>query len=671
MKNCVLLILLIALVNNSYAQDYKYGKVSKKEVLELSHPTNPEANATILFKSSKTYYDYNKDRGFVLTTEVHERIKIYNKDGFDWATKEISLYKAGGDEEKVTGIKGETYNIEGGKLLSQKLSKDGIFDEEVNKYRNKEKITMPALREGSVIEYKYTIISPFIFSLDKMELQSTIPIKRLETQIIIPEYFIFENHFNTKSQLDFKILESQKNTSHTNTSLRREGWEVISHSRSTSKLEYRENIYIIEDENIPALKKEEYVDYLKNYAAFLSWELLYTKFPSGAIENYSETWENVLEKIYKHSAFGPELSKTNYFDDDLNVILKGKSFPKDKMNTIFKFVKDKVKWNNYVGYNTDNGVRDAYKEGNGNIADINLMLTSMLNYAGLDANPILISTKDNGIPIYPNRTGFNYVVASVKINNEVIILDASQKYNNPGMLSDHARNWMGRLVREDGTSEWVDLMGKEVSEYRTNLRLQIEDDLTIHGKVTNILDGYYAKEYREEKNNLGGENYIQKLEEDKGDIKISNIETKNKEILDEAIRESYDFDLNNGVEKIGNNLYLKPLFFLTKDSNPFKSDERNFPIFFKYPSIVSNTVHVKIPDAYEVESIPENQIITINNDGAVFKLMIVANGKYLKIDSEFKINTIIYLPEEYDSLKKFYSSMIQKNLEAVVLKKIS
>jgi len=671
MKNYILIFLILILANNIYAQDYKFGKVSKEEVLELSHLENPEADAAILFKSSKTHYDYRKDKGFILTTDVHERVKIYNKDGFDWATKEISLYTSGSDEEEVIGIKGETYNVEDGKLVSQKLSNDGIFDEKVNKYYSKKKITMPALKEGSVIEFRYTIISPFIFALDKIELQNTIPINRLEVQIAIPEYFIFKKYINPKSQLYFNIEESGKNTSHTNTSMERKGWNVISHSRNTSKLEYRENVYNIEKENIPALKKEEYVDYLKNYAAFLSWELLYTKFPSGAIENYSETWDDVVDKIYQNSEFGKQLSDNKYFTEDLDKVLKGKALPKDKMNAVFKFVKNKVKWNNYVGYYTYNGVRDAYKQGNGNIADINLMLTSMLKYAGLDAYPILISTKDNGIPIYPSRTGFNYVVASVKLDDQVIILDASQKYNNPGMLSDLARNWMGRLVRKDGSSEWVDLMGNEISEYRTNLKIQIEDDLEITGKVINIFDGYYAKEYRETHNNLSGENYIQELEEDKGDITISNIETKNTDILDEAIRESYDFNLTNGIEKIGDNIYLKPLFFLAKESNPFKSDERVYPIFFKHPSIVSNTVYVKVPDAYEVESLPENQIITINDDGAVFKLFVAASGNYLKIDSEFKINTVIYLPEEYNELKDFYSKMIQKNLETIVLKKIS
>jgi len=673
MKNCILLVFFILFITNINAQDYKYGKVSKKEVLESSHPTNPEADAAILFKSSKTYYDYVKNQGFILTTEVHERVKIYNKDGFDWATKEISLYTSGSDDEKVIGVKGETYNVEKGKLVSQKLSKDGIFTEKVNKYRNKEKITMPALKEGSVIEYKYTIISPFIFSIDKIQLQYSIPLDKLEVTVKLPEYFIFKKHFNPKSTLQFPIKESSKNVTQNNSEIVREsdsrGWVTNSRSNN-SKFVYKENIFTIEKEDIPALKNEEYVDYLKNYAAFLSWELLYTRFPSGAIENYSETWDNVVDKIYKNPEFGKELSDTKYFDDDLEEILKGKSLPKDKMDAIFHFVKEKVKWNNYVGYYADNGVRDAYKEGDGNIADINLMLTSMLKYAGLDANPILLSTKDNGIPIYPTRTGFNYVVASVKLNNKTILLDASDKYNIPGMLPDHARNWLGRLVKEDGTSEWVDLISKEASEYRTILKIEIEEDLNINGKVTNIFDGYYAKDYRDNFMGLSEEDYIRKLEDEKGNIVISNIENKNTTSLDKPINESYDFQLSNGLEKIGDNIYMKPLFFLTKETNPFKASERIYPIFFKYPSVIYNTVFVKLPESYEVESLPESSKISVNDNGAMFKLVVIAGGGYLKIDSVLQINTILYLPNEYDTLKEFYNQIIQKNLETIVLKKV-
>ncbi len=669
MRNYFLLFFLLVFVATVNAQNFKFGKVSKEEVESKVHPINSDANAAVLFRKEEIYYNYDANLGFVLYTEVHERIKLYNKDGFDWATKEIGLYVSNNREEEVIRIKGETYNIENGKLVSQKLDTDGIFEEKENKYRNKKKITMPGVKEGSVIEYKYTITSPFISSIDKIQLQYSIPIEKLEVKVRIPEYFIFKKHTNPKSQLDLKIQETSKRISFTSSSIERDNGKTVSHSRVSSKIEYEENVYILEKENIPALKDEEYVDYLKNYAATLTWELLYTNFPSSAVENFSETWDDVVVKIYKDNDFGREVKDSKYYADDLDQLLSGISLPEQKMNVIFEFVKSKVKWNDYIGYYTDNGVRDAYKKGSGNLADINLMLTSMLKYAGLDANPVLLSTKSNGIPIYPTRSGFNYVVASVKLNEKNILLDASDKYNIPGMLPDLARNWLGRLVKEDGTSEWVDLMGKEVSEYRTILKIEIEEDLNINGKATNIFDGYYAKDYRDNFIGISEEDYIRKLEDEKGNIVISNIENKNTVSLEKSINESYDFQLSNGLEKIGDNIYMKPLFFLTKETNPFKASERTYPIFFKYPSVIYNTVYVKLPESYEVESLPESSKFSVNNNGAMFKLVVIASGSYLKIDSELQINTILYLPDEYDDLKEFYNQIVQKNLETIVLKK--
>ena len=176
MKNYCLLLLLFFCGVTINAQNFKFGKVSKEEVESKVHPINPDANAAVLFREEVIHYNYDANVGFVLYTDVHERIKIYNKDGFDWATKEVGLYVSNNQEEEVIGVKGETYNIENGKLVSLKLDKDGIFEEKENKFRNKKKITMPGIKEGSVIEYKYTITSPFISSIDKIQLQYSIPI---------------------------------------------------------------------------------------------------------------------------------------------------------------------------------------------------------------------------------------------------------------------------------------------------------------------------------------------------------------------------------------------------------------------------------------------------------------------------------------------------------------
>jgi hypothetical protein len=238
MKNIVLLVLVFGSLFNLNAQNYKFGKVSKDEVESKVHPINIDANASVLFKKEEIYYIYDTNLGFVLYTDVHERIKIYNKDGFDWATKEIALYVSNNQEEEVVGVKGETYNIKNGELVSLKLDKDGVFEEKENKYRNKKKITMPGIREGSVIEYKYTIRSPFITSIDKIQLQYSIPIDKLEVNVIIPPFFIFKKHTNPQSQLDFKIQESKKRTYFTSSGVERNSGYIVRHSQNNSKIEY-------------------------------------------------------------------------------------------------------------------------------------------------------------------------------------------------------------------------------------------------------------------------------------------------------------------------------------------------------------------------------------------------------------------------------------------------
>ena len=95
MTKYLFILSFLILSSTTYAQNYKFGKVSKSEVAQKQHDKDPDANAAILYKYQRTYYDYKQNTGFFVVTEYHERIKIYNKDGFDWATHHISAYKGG------------------------------------------------------------------------------------------------------------------------------------------------------------------------------------------------------------------------------------------------------------------------------------------------------------------------------------------------------------------------------------------------------------------------------------------------------------------------------------------------------------------------------------------------------------------------------------------------
>jgi transglutaminase-like putative cysteine protease len=658
---------MLIFVLNTAAQDFRYGKVSEEELLEKQHPKDPEVNAAVLYKNQKVYYDYNASNGFTLITEVHERVKIYNKEGFEWATKKLINYKSGSDEVKVSGIDGDTYRLENGKVKSDRLRNNAIFDVDINKYRTSTTFTMPSVVEGSVIEYKYTLRSPFLISINDIPLQYTIPINNLEIGVTIPEFLVFRSHFNPRANLEVKIDRGTKTFRDTNLETVRTGQKHVSHSYKNNKLEFQQNTYSIEKKDIPALIDEDHVGYLNNYAAVLIWELQYTKFPNSAMENYTQTWDGVVKKIYDDPEFGNELGKSKYFESELDELLKNVSLPKDKMSIIFNFVKSKVKWNDYGGYYTDNGVKDAFKDGAGNIADINLMLIAMLKYAGLQADPVLLSTRDNGIPFYPTREGFNYVVAGVSLNNELIYLDGSDKYLEIGMLPYRARNWQGRIIREDKSSEWVNLMGGNTSEKTTSLNIKLDDQFHFEGKITEELDGFFAKTYREDFTDLSNDERIKKLEQSNGKIIISDLEVQNEKEIDKNIKKSFKFELPGGAEEIGNNIYLNPLSFLTITSNPFKSEDRQFPVILKYPTTIINTVNFMLPNNVKVESLPANQAFSINDKDVLFRYVVVQNGNFLRISTELKLNTILYLPEEYEVLKEFYNQIILKNTEKIVL----
>ncbi len=667
-------LLMFMTFNWVNAQDYRFGKVSKEELQEVSNAEDPEANATILYLSQKTYYDFRQNDGFVQITEFYQRVKIYNKDGFDWATEEITLSDNGTKRESVSGLNAVTYTLENGKIEETKLRKDGMFEEKNNKYWKTEKFTMPNIKEGCVIEFEYRVTSPYI-SIDDMNLQYGIPIKELDISVRIPEYFNFNKYVNPRATYIPKVNESTVSRTEVVRSKSREtnssgGFgNTVSTNFSSNKFNFNENKTEIKLSNVPALKNENYVSNLNTYRTKLIWEYTFYKSPSGQFTDYASTWEEVTKTIYDNSDFGSQLTQTNYFEDDIDALITGVTDDSQKINLIYNFVKSKVKWNDYLGYTADSGVKKAYKEGIGNVGDINLMLTAMLRYAKINANPMLISTRSNDIPLYPGTGAFNYVVAAVEVLNDVIILDATDKFATPNVLPVRAINWQGRIIRKEGSSTWFDLRPKDIVQENSFLIATINDDLSIDGKVRSQLTSFASKNFRSEYQNFNAEEQLMAVEKDKGEIEVSNYEITDMEALNKPITYHYDYHLESGIEQIGDKLFLAPMLFFAPSENPFKQDKREYPVDFIYSFNDKYQVIVTIPDGYEVESMPSNSVVQFQGDAGEFKYIAQASGKSLQFLISINLNKSFILPGEYDNFKQFYQLMIEKQTEKVVLKK--
>ena len=141
----VITILVVFFTATFFAQDYKFGKVSKEELEEKFYPLDSTADAAYLYRSRKTYYEFLKREGrFQIVTEIHERIKIYTKEGFNYGNKLISFYKPeSGSKESVKSINGYTFSLVNGKVEKNKLSKKNIFELNSRKDLQPSSITFP------------------------------------------------------------------------------------------------------------------------------------------------------------------------------------------------------------------------------------------------------------------------------------------------------------------------------------------------------------------------------------------------------------------------------------------------------------------------------------------------------------------------------------------------
>lgn len=663
MKKLILALIFPVLV---FAQDYELGKVTIQELNQKKHATDTSAVAAILFSKGKSFIEYTNTDGFVLISEIEYKIKIYKKEGLNWANKEIAYYVGGTSKESASINKATTYNLVNGKIEKTKLNGEGEFKENVNKNWNSLKFTMPNVKEGSIIEYKYTIKSKYFSNLQDWRFQQIIPVDYSEYKTIIPEYFSY--NFYTRGSFKLDINKESKSRSiellDTRTLAQRNGG-----ARDSDQMSIVETVTLIKAKDVPALIEEDFSNNIENYLSSIQYQLTSIQYPNDQIKVFSHSWEDVASSINESYNFGEELKKDNYFENEYSNLINGKTLnSNEKIDIIYNFVKNHYKWNEDYGIYTDVGVNKAYKEKVGNVAEINFTLIAMLRKAGLYAHPILLTTRSKSINLYPSTTAFNYVICGVEIGDKIIFLDATDKLLKSDLLPTRALNYIGRLVRPNGTSIEVDLSPKSHSKKSVIIFASI-DNQSVKGNIKETLTGNRAYNFRSKNSSLSEESYLENIEKNMPGFEISEYKIENKKNENEPVKEDYYFTSSNEIEVINDKLFFKPLLFFAIDENPFKQEKRDYPIDFKYPIHDSYTITYNIPQGYVVESIPEKANIATEDNLASFSFLTANMGNKVQIVSSFYINSALISSEYYDSLKEFYNQVFLKMNEKIVLKK--
>jgi hypothetical protein len=666
----ILMVCLIPTVLFSQEAPVEFKEIDKENLKMEYYSKDSSANALILcdFGNSKIFYDQMDER-FQLKFERHIRIKVFNEKGVDQGNFEIPLFKSDGITEDISYLKGFTYNLKGNKIDRTRLRNRNVYTDEKNENWDVTKFAMPNVKPGSIIELKYSVESRFFFNLWEWQFQHTIPVKWSEYNINIPEYFQYNKHtygyepftINEKSISNEPIVINYKT---------RRGKYVQETEYHSRTIDCRRNIHRWVMKDVPAFKNEKYTSCAKNYMNRIEFELARIQMPRSSVRNFAQTWQSINDMLINDEEFGKQLKKTNFIEEKVNDICSKYNDQKSKMQSIFNYVKNNIKWNNDYGIYTQKKLKKTYKEKTGNVAEINLLLTAMLREAEIYANPVILSTRKHGIihPSHPSVSQTNYVIAFARIEGEDYLMDATNPYSHINLIPVRCLNGRAQIINEEQTKP-LNIKLNIPYQKSNYVMLNFSNDNKLYATIKSINKKYAAYKFRNNINDYENRNeYIKEIEKG-NNLVINDYKIKDLDSLHKPVTQVFDSVKLSNSSFMGDMVYINPIVYDRIDENPFKTENRKHPVDYAHPYSKTNTYQISIPENYTIESMPKSQVFKLPDNNAKFSYLIQQMGNRIIIRTKFKINKSIFKSDEYKNLRNFYNQLIKKQSEQIVLKK--
>ncbi|HYG21080.1 MAG TPA: transglutaminase domain-containing protein [Ohtaekwangia sp.] len=652
MTRCfVATILLLHIFLTGYSQEagFSYGGVTYKDLNLQRYEHDTSAVAVVLKEFGHARFE-NSDRGMLLV-EYHARIKILRKDGLKKANIEIPLHKQNGKTENVSAIKASSYNIENGRITETPLDPKSVFVENINEYTNLKKFAIPNVREGSIIEISYTFETPFHFNFKTWFFQTDIPKVESEYWATIPGNFTY--NISLRGHLKLSKNESQ-----------------VIKDCYTPGGGYKSDCarFKWSMTKVPAFVEEEYMTAASNFISAIYFELSEYKSFHGTTDKITREWKDVEQELRQHDHFGVQLRKgKDMADKHLDPLLMSDTDPLSKAEKVYAFIKDWYQWDNYYGKYSD-GIKKAFEQKKGNVGDINLSLVAALRYAGLDADPMILSTRENGLAteLYPVLSDFNYVVAKLNVGDKVYLLDATDDFYGFGMIPERCLNGKGRVLGEK-QSYWHDIQPTDKRKEVHLLSLKLADD-GITGTIETSFYGYSAVRHRKDIYTSGEQAYVDDLA-NKLDMTVEKFTFQNVDDLNKPLIRKLHVKIDPPMTGGGKSYLLNPFFLEKWKSNPFKSSERSYPVDFGAPLEEIYVLNIELPETFEATDLPRPVGLSLPGAGGRYVSNTTVSGTTLMVKNSFVIAKTVFTSGEYHYLKELFNHVIASQQTDLVIKK--
>lgn len=645
MKKLILsLAATLAAVSLLQAQepDYRFGKVSEEELRMERYDRDPDAEAVVLCEEVRTYYLIGNQ--FTRMTDYFIRIKVLKAEGKEYADVELPYVF---QRENYASLDAVAYNLVDGKVVKTPLKKQYLFREEVGDEQWMLKFSIPEVREGTVIEYRYRMNSDFVTYIPSVVVQHDIPTVRMKATVEIPEYLRF--NVNTKGYLSINMREN-----------------TIAGRIAGTDVPYNVREITTEGRDIPALKKEPFVWNRNEFRSMIDFELSQIAMPFSDVQNFSLTWKDVNEALAE-TDFNSNIRMGNPFKEETAAIVARNLAPRQTLHELLRLVQSHMKWDGKYRL-MSSSPRNAADKGTGNSAEINSVLMAAVKDAGFDVVPLLLNPRSRGrLPLaHPSFDGISTFILRVTLDDgKFAYLDGTDPDSDVDLLPTDLLVDRARIYGVSGDVGWCDLSRLAPGNTHINMTLGFDPELSVHGRITerytNVPALRCSSAYGDARSE---EEYVEALEEEHH-IRIDSLTIN-------GLRSAHltqEFTMTREPETAGDFIYLNATIIPFLTENPFKSPERKYPVEFDNPASYTMQGVLRLPEGYVVEELPRAaRFNAFDGDITCFYMAQATNG-VIQFNMRFNQKRLIFLPEEYADLQAFYGAVVNICNSRIVLRK--
>lgn len=644
----ILACIILNISGNAQNFITKFGQCSQDELDLKACPFDSTADAMVLHDIGFLYFEVIGEK-YQTVFERRTKIKIFNKAGIDNnAEFEIQFYKGSSGFEKVTAIKGNTYNMVNGKIEVTKLEGKNIFEEkESDQYYNK-KFAMPGVKEGSVYEVSYRITSPYYFQLPSWEFQQHIPVLYSELIARMNPHFEFTFIMRGDGTLsDFQKYEDGGMPTYINTA------------------RYHDVNYKYVMKNVPAFTEEAFITSENDYMCRLDFQLATIIYSDGERKQIISTWPKLCEELKTHENFGQYIKAWEREGDEILTDPEFNTLSSiEKAKAVDKYIKTNFVCNDRNRLFASEKKKDIQRVKSGNSADLNLMAVGLLKSAGLEAYPVILSTRGHGKiqTTYPFIDAFNYVIGAVRIDTSVYIIDCSEPLLNFAEIPYKCLNDICLMIKEKDV-EWLNVSSLQMSESRFDITLLPEPEVdSLKMGYTHTTSYFKALEKRTEfktdyeglATDLLGKDYKM----------YDSIVCENLTDIEKPFILNYKKEIS--LEKVENKIIIEPFAGIVMTENPLKQPTMKYPIDMTYKFSKTFSVDIIIPKGYHLVSKPENTVVNNKNIRIVYTV-IEKDPEHINVVGLYQFKKDVYPATDYKDIKGYFDIIVSKFNEKIIL----